>query len=77
MKIHLETLDDFNAAVNNTMDAVKAMLTVDFTEEEQEQYLYGEYDDVIMTLVTARMRRDYLFSREIMDEIGPDDALFE
>jgi hypothetical protein len=77
MKIHLETLDDFNAAVNNTMDAVKAMLTVDFTEEEQEQYLYGEYDDVIMTLVTARMRRDYNCSQEIVNKIGPDDALFE
>lgn len=77
MKIHLETLDDFNAAVNNAMDAVKAMLTEDFTEQEQEDYLHGHYDDAILTLVTVRLRRDYEFSQEIINKIGPDDALFE
>lgn len=75
-KIHLETLDDFHAASNLVMDAIKHLLTEDFTEEEQEAYLHGSYDDVIMTLVTVRMRRDYTFSREIMDKIGPDDELF-
>ena len=77
MKIHLETLDDFNNALNTALDAVKAMLTVDFTEEEQEQYLYGEYDDVILTLTTLRMKQDYTFSQVIIDKVGQDDDLFQ
>jgi hypothetical protein len=77
MKIHLETLDDFNNALNIALDAVKAMLTVDFTEEEQEQYLYGEYDDVILTLTTLRMKQDYTFSQVIIDKVGQDDDLFQ
>lgn len=76
MKIHLETLDDFNNALNTALDAVKAMLTVDFTEEEQEQYLYGEYDDVILTLTTLRMKQDYTFSQVIINKVGQDDDLF-
>lgn len=77
MKIPLETLDDFNNALNMSLDAVKAMLTVDFTEEEQEQYLYGEYDDVILTLTTLRMKQDYTFSQVIINKVGQDDDLFQ
>jgi len=76
MKIHLETLKDFQGAMTEAMDRVKDMLTVDFTDEEVEAYLHGDYDDVILTLVTARMKRDFTFSQDIIAIVGPDDELF-
>jgi len=77
MKIRLETLKDFQDAMTNTLDDVKDMLTVDFTDEEVEAYLHGEYDDVMFTLVTARMKRDFTFSQDIIDIVGKDDELFQ
>jgi len=76
MKIRLETLKDFQGAMTKAMDRVKEMLTADFTDEEVEAYLHGEYDDVILTLVTARMKRDFTFSQEIIGIVGQDDELF-
>jgi hypothetical protein len=76
MKIRLETLKDFQGAMTQAMDCVKEMLTADFTDEEAEAYLHGDYDDVILTLVTARMKRDFTFSQDIIGIVGPDDELF-
>jgi len=76
MKIELQTLKDFQSAMNNTLDDVKDMLTADFTDEEIISYLDGDYDDVIFTLVTARMKRDFTFSQDIIGIVGPDDELF-
>lgn len=75
-KIHLETLDDFHAASNLVMDAIKHLLTEDFTEEENEKYIHGDFDEMLLILATLKLKREYTFSKEIITAIGPDDELF-
>lgn len=75
-KIPLETLDDFNNASNLVMDAVKHLFTEDFTEEENEKYVNGDFDEMILILATLKLRGGYVFSQEIINAIGPDDELF-
>jgi hypothetical protein len=76
-KIHLDTLEDFVAALNKTQADITELLTQDITDAEYEEYIHGDLDDVILTLVTSKMKRDYSFSDEIRDIIGDDDELFQ
>jgi hypothetical protein len=77
MKIHLETLKDFQGAMTQAMDGVKDLVTEDMDEKDQQGYLEGEFDELVLTLTTLRMKRDYTFSNELKDIIGRDDALFD
>jgi len=76
MKIHLETLKDFQGAMTQAMDQVKELVTEDMDEKDQIAYLDGEFDEMILILTTLRLKQEFTFSQEIVDMVGQDDELF-
>ena len=75
-KIHLENLSDFVEALNKAQADIKELLVVDFNDEERARYIEGDFDDIILTLTTTRMKLTYSFSDELREIIGRDDELF-